>query len=68
MNADPVNELHTNQQSAKEGWNEEPEGDFISSKAMNWFKQFWKPARNLATTFHKPTQEENSYVQFEYVP
>ena len=35
INSDPVNMIHTSQQSKKEGLNEELEGFFISRKAIN---------------------------------
>ena len=35
MNADPINMIHTNKQSTKEGLNEKLKGDFRSSKSIN---------------------------------
>ena len=35
MNADPINRIHTNQKSAKEGLNKELVGYFISNKENN---------------------------------
>ena len=35
MNADTINIIHTSQQPIREGLDEELEGDFISSKAIN---------------------------------
>ena len=68
MDADPINMIHTSKQSTKEGLYEEPEGYFISTKAINWGKKIWTPNWNPHHDLPQTYGEKNLYVWFGYGP
>ena len=67
MNKDPVNEIHTGQQSTNEGLNKELEGYFRSSKAINWYEQLLTPNRHPSRDLPQSWGERKYVNQIFYI-
>ena len=68
MNSDPINMIHTNQQSTKEGLKKNLKDILDQENQSIEANKFEHPYGTLATTFHKPVGEGNLYIRFLYIP
>ena len=68
MTADPVNTTKTSQQFKKKAFTNNLKEILDIENISVYANKYEHPTVTLSTNFHKPTGEENPYVQFEYEP